>query len=41
MRRFADADFDQLAAYVEAFGARRHDLPYEVDGLVIKVDSLA
>jgi DNA ligase (NAD+) len=40
MRRFADADFDQLAAYVDAFGERRHDLPYEVDGLVIKVDSL-
>ena len=40
MRRFTDADFDQLAAYVEAFGARRHNLPYEVDGLVIKVDSL-
>jgi DNA ligase (NAD+) len=33
-------DFDQLAAYVEAFGERRHDLPYEVDGCVIKVDSL-
>mgnify|MGYP001321823450 CR=1 FL=1 len=40
MRRFTDADFDQLAAYVEAFGERRHSLPYEVDGLVIKVDSL-
>jgi DNA ligase (NAD+) len=32
MRRFADADFEQLAAYVEAFGERRHNLPYEVDG---------
>jgi DNA ligase (NAD+) len=40
MRCFADADFDQLAAYVDAFGERRRDLPYEVDGLVIKVDSL-
>jgi len=40
MRRFTDANFDQLAAYVEAFGERRHNLPYEVDGLVIKVDSL-
>lgn len=40
MRRFTDAEFDQLAAYVEAFGERRHSLPYEVDGLVIKVDSL-
>lgn len=40
MRRFTDAEFDQLAAYVEAFGERRHLLPYEVDGIVIKVDSL-
>ncbi len=41
VRRFADDDFDALAAYVEEFGRRRHDLPYEVDGCVIKVDSLA
>jgi DNA ligase (NAD+) len=39
-RRFTDADFDELVAYVTEFGERRHDLPYEVDGLVIKVDSL-
>ncbi len=38
---FEDADFAQLAAYVAAFGERRHLLPYEVDGCVIKVDSLA
>jgi len=41
VRRFADSEFDQLAAFVDEFGARRHDLPYEVDGLVIKVDALA
>ncbi|MFO7632653.1 MAG: NAD-dependent DNA ligase LigA [Caldilinea sp.] len=40
VRRFTDDEFDQLADFVEAFGARRHDLPYEVDGIVIKVDSL-
>jgi DNA ligase (NAD+) len=40
VQRFVDEDFDQLAAYVEMFGERRHDLPYEVDGIVIKVDSL-
>ena len=40
IRRFTDDDFDALAAYVDAFGRRRHDLPYEVDGIVIKVDSL-
>jgi DNA ligase (NAD+) len=38
---FDDAAFDDLAAYVTAFGERRHLLPYEVDGCVIKVDSLA
>jgi DNA ligase (NAD+) len=38
---FDDARFDDLAAYVAAFGERRHLLPYEVDGCVIKVDSLA
>jgi DNA ligase (NAD+) len=41
LRTFADADFAALADYVEAFGRRRDDLPYEVDGCVIKVDSLA
>ena len=39
--RFTDADFEQLVSYALAFGERRHELPYEVDGLVIKVDSLA
>ena len=34
-------NFDELAAYVADFGERRHDLPFEVDGVVIKVDSLA
>ena len=38
---FDDGAFDDLAAYVTAFGERRHLLPYEVDGCVIKVDSLA
>jgi len=40
-KRFTDEEFDRLMAHVEAFGERRHDLPYEVDGVVIKVDSLA
>lgn len=38
---FDDADFEQLVAYTIAFNERRHTLPYEVDGLVVKVDSLA
>lgn len=37
---FADAQFDELVAYALAFGQTRGELPYEVDGLVIKVDSL-
>jgi DNA ligase (NAD+) len=37
---FADDAFDELATYVAEFGERRHDLPYEVDGVVVKVDSL-
>ncbi|MFN8487549.1 MAG: NAD-dependent DNA ligase LigA [Caldilineaceae bacterium] len=41
VKRFTDADFEQLVAYVVEFGNRRFDLPYEIDGLVIKVDSLA
>jgi len=32
------ADWDSLLAAVEAWQAKRDELPYEVDGLVIKVD---
>lgn len=35
------ADWDALLAAVESWQARRDDLPYEVDGLVIKVDDFA
>lgn len=38
-RRFDD--FDALVAYCVQWGERRHELPYEVDGLVIKVDDFA
>jgi DNA ligase (NAD+) len=41
LRRFTDDQFDDLVAYLVEFGARRPELPYEVDGAVIKVDSLA
>ena len=33
--------WDQLASAVESWSERRHSLPYEIDGLVIKVDSFA
>jgi len=35
------ADWDALVAAVESWQAKRDDLPYEVDGLVIKVDDFA
>jgi DNA ligase (NAD+) len=40
IRRFADGEFDALEAWLEEFGAMRSALAYEVDGAVIKVDSL-
>lgn len=40
-RRFSDDQFEELVAFLAEFGANRDDLPYEVDGAVIKVDSLA
>ena len=39
LRRFDD--LDEVIAYAEGFEARRHDLPYEIDGLVIKVNDHA
>ncbi|MEM7539687.1 MAG: NAD-dependent DNA ligase LigA [Chloroflexota bacterium] len=38
---FTDDEFDALVAHVNDFDQRRHDLPYEVDGLVVKVNSLS
>lgn len=32
---------DEALEYIESFHSRRHDLPYETDGLVIKVNSHA
>ncbi len=39
IRRFDT--LDEVIAYIEDFGPRRDALPYEVDGLVIKVNDLA
>ena len=40
-QRFGDDEFDALLARIAEWDTLRHDLPYEVDGIVIKVDSLA
>jgi DNA ligase (NAD+) len=39
VRRFDD--LDEMIDYVVGFETHRHDLPYEIDGLVIKVNDLA
>ncbi len=39
-RRFADAEFKALVDFVESFTERRDEQPFEIDGVVIKVDSL-
>ena len=41
IRRFEDAEFAALVDFVAAWGPQRSSLPYETDGLVIKVDSFA
>ena len=38
MQRFAD--FDDVVAHVDRVAASRHDLDYEIDGVVVKVDDL-
>lgn len=40
-KRFRDDEFEALVEYLAEFGANRPNLPYEVDGAVIKVDSIA
>ena len=35
------ADLDDVLAYFQHWGGERDNLPYEIDGLVIKVDSVA
>ena len=32
---------DEVVAYVERFGERRHDVEHQLDGIVVKVDELA
>jgi DNA ligase (NAD+) len=39
IRRFEN--LEEVIAYIQAFEERRHSLPFELDGLVIKVDDFA
>ncbi|NNE44420.1 MAG: NAD-dependent DNA ligase LigA, partial [Gemmatimonadetes bacterium] len=39
-RRVCDTA-DEVLAFIESWAERRHELPYETDGIVIKVDSFA
>ncbi|HVO69360.1 MAG TPA: NAD-dependent DNA ligase LigA, partial [Aggregatilineaceae bacterium] len=34
-------NLEEVIAYIREFEPRRHDLPYEIDGLVVKVNDLA
>jgi DNA ligase (NAD+) len=38
---FITKDIKEVADHCESWGDKRHDLPYEIDGMVIKVNSLA
>lgn len=38
---FITKDIKEVADYCENWGEKRHDLPYEIDGMVIKVNSLS
>lgn len=35
------ANLDELLAFIRAWESKRDDLPYEIDGVVVKIDSLA
>ncbi len=35
------ADFDGVRQYIEHYGEHRHDPPYEIDGVVVKLDQVA
>src|SRR5690606_20327948 len=39
-RRYADRDFEELVTYVTNWHDVRRRLPFELDGMVIKVDAL-
>jgi len=41
MKPFVSSDIEEICAYCEKMGQHRHDLPFDIDGMVIKINSLA
>ncbi len=39
--RVCVSSYDEIIAHIEKLGAMRDDLPYDIDGVVIKIDTLA
>ena len=41
MEPFISSDIDAICDYCEYWGQHRHDLPFDIDGMVIKINNLA
>ena len=41
MEPFVSSDIDAICDYCVYWGEHRHDLPFDIDGMVVKVNSLA
>ena len=41
MEPFISSDIDAVCDYCEYWGQHRHDLPFDIDGMVIKINNLA
>lgn len=41
MEPFVSSDIDEICAYCAYWGEHRHDLSFDIDGMVIKINSLA
>jgi len=41
MQPLVSSDIEEICAHCEYWGEHRHDLPFEIDGMVIKINDLA
>ncbi len=41
MEPLVSSDIEEICAYCEYWGEHRHDLPFDIDGMVVKINSLA